>query len=89
MLTGVYYRGCLWVLVMGDQRDEDGRFRETYSEEAFLDALRDVDVASTQNVADFVGCSYDLAYRRLKELEKKGVIKHENVGNSFVWLKDN
>lgn len=72
---------------MGDQRDEDGRFRETYSEEAFLSALNEVEVASTQNVADAVGCSYDLAYRRLKEMEDDGLVRHEDVGNSFVWLE--
>jgi predicted transcriptional regulator len=71
---------------MGDQRDEDGRFRETYSEEAFLSALSEVEVASTQNVADYVGCSYDLAYRRLKQMEDDGLVRHEDVGNSFVWL---
>ena len=75
------------ITVMGDQRDEDGRFRKTYFEEAFLDALREVEVASTQNVADFVGCSYDLAYRRLKEMEDDGLVRHEEVGNSFIWLE--
>jgi predicted transcriptional regulator len=72
---------------MGDQRDEDGRFRERYTEEAFLNAVSEVEVASTQNVADFVGCSYDLAYRRLKEMEDNGLVRHETVGNSFIWLE--
>jgi hypothetical protein len=71
---------------MGDQRDEEGRYRKTYTEEAFLSALRDLEVASTQNVADSVGCSYDLAYRRLKQMEQEDRVRHEDVGNSFIWL---
>lgn len=71
---------------MDDDRDDEGRYSQKYPDEAFLEAVRTLDVASTQNVADEVGCSYDLAYRRLKSLEEEGTVNSEKVGSSFVWL---
>lgn len=71
---------------MRDDRDEEGQYTETYSDETFLQAVDSLSVASTQNVADEVGCSYDLAYRRLKQLEQDGHVEHEEVGGSFIWL---
>ena len=68
-----------------DRDDESGRFREEYPTEAFLSAVTDLDVATTSNVADEVGCSYDLAYRRLNELADKNEIEKSTVGGSFVW----
>jgi CTP-dependent riboflavin kinase len=71
---------------MRDDRDEEGQYIEKYSDEAFLKAVDSIPVASTQNVADEVGCSYDLAYRRLKQLEQDGHVEHDGVGRSFIWL---
>ena len=70
-----------------DDRGEDGKYTETYSDEAFLSAIAEIDVASTQAVADAVGCSYDLAYRRLKQLRKEGKVDSRKVRNAFVWLR--
>jgi CTP-dependent riboflavin kinase len=69
-----------------EDRDDEGRFSEQYSREDFVRAVRSLNVASTQKVADEIGCSYDLAYRRLNQLEDEGEIKHEKVGRAFVWL---
>jgi len=68
-------------------RDEEGKYTEEYPDEAFLSAIEAVDVASTQNIADEVGCSYDLAYRRLKALEADGALDSHQVRSAFVWLK--
>lgn len=68
-------------------RDEEGKYTEEYPDEAFLSAIEAVDVASTQNIADEVGCSYDLAYRRLKSLESDGKLNSQKVRSAFVWLK--
>lgn len=73
----------------GDDRDDEGRYTQTYSDEAFLDAITELDVTSTQNVADEVGCSYDLAYRRLKQLRAEGRVESREVRNAFVWLRAN
>lgn len=72
---------------MEDGRDDEGRFSERYPDETFLDAVGTLDVASTQNVADYVGCSYDLAYRRLKELKQAELVTNQEVGSAFVWLR--
>lgn len=71
---------------MANDRDEEGRFRERYPDEMFIEAVQSLTVASTQNVADNVDCSYDLAYRRLEELEDEGRIVSQIVGNAFVWV---
>lgn len=67
-------------------RDKDGRWSPQYKNKEFLEAIEQVPVASTQRIADEVGCSYDLSYRRLKTLEENGLITSEKVGGSFVWL---
>lgn len=71
----------------GDDRDEQGRYTETYPDEAFLKAIEELDVASTQNIADKVGCSYDLAYRRLKDFQDEGKVNVQEVRNAFIWLR--
>ena len=72
---------------MTDKRDDDGRFQQEYPDETFLQAVDSVPVASTQNIADEVGCSYHLAYHRLKSLEEEDVVQSEEVGRAFVWLR--
>lgn len=68
-----------------EDRDSTGKYTEEYPDSAFIDAVGDLPVPSTQNVADAVGCSYDLAYRRLSALFEEGQIEREEVGNSFVY----
>lgn len=70
---------------MDEGRDEEGKYSESYSDSDFVQAVNDLPVASTQLVADQVGCSYDLAYRRLKKLYEEGEIQREEVGTSFVY----
>lgn len=72
---------------MNEERDEAGRFRETYADEEFLEAIETVSVPSTQNIADEVGCSYDLAYHRLKALEQTQSVGAEQVGQAFIWFR--
>lgn len=66
-------------------RDEEGKYSESFSNDDFIDVIESVPVASTQIVADEVGCSYDLAYRRLNLLYQEGEIRREEVGNSFIY----
>ena len=66
-------------------RDEEGKYSESFPDADFIEAVRAVPVASTQNVADEVGCSYDLAYRRLTTLYEENRVQREEVGNSFVY----
>lgn len=72
---------------MSEDRDDEGKFSKRFPERAFLDAVDSLEIASTQNVADDVGCSYDLAYRRLKQFEEEGQIASQNVGSAFMWRR--
>jgi hypothetical protein len=71
--------------VTPDRDEESGKFTEKYSREAFLQAVSLLDNATTARVADEVGCSYDLAYRRLMRLEEDGEVSRTKIGSSFVW----
>lgn len=62
-----------------------GRFEESFRDETFLKTLTKGSVLSTKEVAEKVGCSYNLAYKRLKELVEKGSIKGKIIGNSYAW----
>lgn len=67
--------------------DKTGQFSREYPTAAFLDAVETVDPTTTAKVADAVGCSYDLAYRRLNELADKGQLQRIDVGGSFIWRR--
>jgi CTP-dependent riboflavin kinase len=73
--------------VTADRDEESGKFTEQYSREKFLKAVNNLDNATTAQVANEVGCSYDLAYRRLKQLEKSGEVTRTVIGASFVWSR--
>lgn len=73
---------------MAKDRDEEGKYSQSYSDSDFLTAIEDLPVASTQLVSEKVGCSYDLAYRRMNELHESGEVQREEVGGSFVYYLD-
>lgn len=73
--------------VPADRDEESGKFTEKYPREAFLRAVEDVENATTKKVADNVGCSYDLAYRRLNTLTDEGDVTRVEIGSSFVWSR--
>lgn len=68
-----------------ERDDESGKFTEKYPREAFLQAVSAIENATTMKVAEEVGCSYDLAYRRLNALVEDGEIARTQIGSSFVW----
>lgn len=65
--------------------DTPGSSTKQYLREEFLEAVAGIENATTKNVADEVGCSYDLAYRRLTKLADDGEITRIEIGSSFVW----
>lgn len=72
---------------VSQERDEDsGQYREEFADSDFLTAIAELETATTNGIADFVGCSYDLAYRRLNELEDEGKVQSKEVGGSFLWI---
>lgn len=71
---------------MTANRDEDsGKFTEQYSRETFVKAVDSIENATTSQVAEEIGCSYDLAYRRLNALEESNEVSSTKIGSSFVW----
>jgi len=70
------------------ERDQDtGRYVEEYPLELFVDALRELgDTGGTQEIADEVGCKYDVAYKKLRALADEGVITSRKVGNANLWM---
>ena len=69
-----------------DRDEKSGRYTETYPLEAFIDVLREQDGAGTRDVSDELGCSYELAYQRLRELEGDGRVTSRRIGNARLWL---
>ena len=63
-----------------------GHFEKEFFDEDFLDAVSAVDGATTNEVAEAVGCKYRTAYARLGELEDEGTVTGRKVGNSLVWM---
>lgn len=72
---------------MTSRDDDSGKFTEQYPRKAFIQAVTSVENATTTKVADEVGCSYDLAYRRLNALEADDEISRITVGSAFIWTR--
>lgn len=69
-----------------DRDEESGQYTEKYPTEKFLEAIADEGgMAGTQDVADYVGCSYETAYKKLRELENAGDVEGRKVANARVW----
>jgi len=75
-------------LIMDRERDEEtGKYTTQYQREDFLRVLDQDDFLSTNDIAESVGCTQNLAYRRLKDLEKEGEVKSTTIGRSLAWQK--
>jgi DNA-binding Lrp family transcriptional regulator len=71
---------------MGPERDEySGRYNREFELSDFVSALQRIGPTSTSKIAEEVGCSRDLAYLRLKELEDEGNISGELIGGNYRW----
>lgn len=68
-------------------RDDSGAFVETYPEDAFIDALRELGGSgSTQEVADAVGCAYRTSHAKLTDLAEAGDVDRRRVGQAYLWM---
>ena len=73
---------------MAPERDDDsGKFTDQYPREEFIEAVGELEIATTKKVAEYVGCSYDLAYRRLHEFEEEGELTKTDAGGVFLWSR--
>jgi DNA-binding Lrp family transcriptional regulator len=74
---------------MCPERDEySGRYNREFELSDFVSALQEIGPTSTSKIAEEVGCSRDLAYRRLKELEDEGIVSGELIGGNYRWSVD-
>jgi len=73
-------------MVKTERDEESGKLSEQYPDDAFLQAVKKYEPASTMEVADAVGCSRRNADVRLKRLAEEGAVRSKLVGNSLTWL---
>ena len=67
-------------------RDDSGRYSARYTDENFLDAVREHAPAATSEVAEYVGCVRQNADRRLRALRDRGAVESKKIGASLVWF---
>lgn len=56
-----------------------------YSEEQYLEAIRDNEPATTQEVADAIGVTRQGADYRLRQMADDGPVEKQLVGNTLIW----
>jgi len=66
-------------------RSEAGRFGMEYDRADFLVAVEEADHATAKKVAERVGCSPDLARKRLRHLEDEGIVESTDLGRTLLW----
>lgn len=75
---------------MGRERDGfSGRYTPEFTDEDFLAAVEAIESGSTADIAEEVGCSPDLAYRRLRDLAEEGRVGSEKIAGNFRWFPTN
>lgn len=71
---------------MPDRDQDTGRYTAEYSTAEFLEAIDSLGGAGgTQEIANEVGCIYDTAYKKLRQLEDSGKIESRKVANARLW----
>jgi predicted transcriptional regulator len=70
---------------MTTEENTGGDGRQTYSDDAFIEAVGEKQPASTKEVAELVGCTRRNADYRLRSLEDAGKVTSKEVGNSLIW----
>ena len=75
-------------IVPYDKQDENHRFVQTYDDQEFIDAVRELEIAAISDVADRAGCSKELARIRLNDLAERGRLKKRVVGQQHIFLME-
>jgi predicted ArsR family transcriptional regulator len=69
-----------------ERDDETGQFATAYPDSAAVEAITDAGgAATTQEVADSIGCRRETAYKKLVRLENEGRVRSRKVGNARLW----
>jgi predicted ArsR family transcriptional regulator len=69
-----------------DKHGKDGKFTPTYEAEDFLDAVAEIDLPTTGDIADRVGCAHRTALHHLNELEDEGKLTTRKAGRAKLWM---
>lgn len=69
-----------------DKHDDSGQFTPTYSPEDFVAAVEKLELPTTADVADYVGCAHRTALHHLNELEENGELKTRTAGRAKIWM---
>lgn len=79
----------------GADRNDDGKFQDTYPNQWFVNAIRELGGAGTTDIAKHVIEQYDLdkdpdawyetTYKKLKKLKEKDEITAKRVGRAYYW----
>lgn len=72
---------------MDRERGPSGEFTEAVTQERVLSVFDAVDgpVITTSDVAEILGCSTETARRKLRVLERRGVVDRRKTGRTNVW----
>ncbi|WP_211225983.1 hypothetical protein [Haloplanus natans] len=72
--------------VTHDKHDETtGKFAAEYSAEDFVDAVAALDLPTTSDVADAVGCAHRTALHHLNRLAEEGRLDSRMAGRAKLW----
>ncbi len=67
-------------------RDEEyQRFQQEYGDDDFLEAVGRLDLPTTSDVGDEVGCAKSTAAGRLNALADAGELESRTIGTAKVW----
>lgn len=69
-----------------DKHDEAGQFTPTYTSEDFLEALEELELPTTSDVAEHVGCAHRTALYHLNNLEEEGHVSSREAGRAKLWM---
>ena len=74
-------------MTRGSKRNEHGQYRQKHTDEEILDAVRQHEPASTNEVAEAVGYAQrSSAAYRLEKLEEAGLVRRKKIGRELVWM---
>lgn len=68
---------------------ESGKFTPTYTAKDFINALEALNLPTTAEVADHVGCAHRTALHHLNDLEESGRITSREAGRAKLWMLAN
>lgn len=68
-----------------DKHDDSGKFTPTYTPEDFLEAVGELDLPTTGDVADHVGCAHRTALHHLNQLEDDDRVTSRTAGRAKLW----